>query len=64
MSSDKVDDFYALQRTDLRLARAFRLGNTKAELALTVQNLGPASLNTDRKFYFDQRAFVTLRIAN
>ena len=64
MSSDKVDDFYALRRTDLRLARAFRLGNSKADLALTIQNLGPASLNTDRKFYFDQRAFVTLRIAN
>jgi iron complex outermembrane receptor protein len=53
-----------LQRTDLRLARAFRLGKNKAELALTVQNLGPASMNSDRKFYFDQRAMLTLRVGD
>ncbi len=63
MSSD-VNSYYGLQRTDARLARTFRLGKSKAELALTIQNLGPASLNGDRKFYFDQRAFVTLRVSD
>ncbi len=54
---------YALQRTDVRLARAFRIGVSRSELALTVQNLGPAALDGDRKFYFDQRAMLTLRVA-
>lgn len=62
MSSD-LGETFTLQRTDVRLARAFRWGKSKAELALTVQNLGPGSLNSDHKFYFDQRAMATLRIA-
>ena len=53
---------YALQRTDVRLARAFRMGESKSEIALTVQNLGPAARDGDRKFYFDQRALLTLRV--
>ena len=61
MSSDG-NNRYNLQRTDLRLARAFRVGKHKAEIAVTVQNLGPASLDGDRKFYFDQRAMLTLRL--
>jgi iron complex outermembrane receptor protein len=62
MSSNEGSS-YTLQRTDVRVARALRLGKRKAEIAISVQNLGPASLNSDRKFYFDQRALVTLRIA-
>lgn len=53
---------YLLQRTDLRIARAMRIGSSKSEVALTVQNLGPSAQDGDRKFYFDQRAFLTLRI--
>ena len=53
---------YALQRTDVRVARAFRIGTGMAELALTVQNLGPSAQDGDRKFYFDQRALLTLRV--
>ncbi len=53
---------YALQRTDVRVAHAFRLGAKKSEVALTIQNLGPAALDGDRKFYFDQRAMLTLRV--
>jgi iron complex outermembrane receptor protein len=63
LSSD-VNSYYLLQRTDMRLARAFKLGKNKAELALTVQNLGPASMNSDRKFFFDQRAMLTLRVGD
>lgn len=61
MSSDDGDR-YLLERTDLRLARMFRWGDNKAELALTVQNLGPSSRDGDRKFYFDQRANLALRL--
>ncbi len=63
LQSSNIGSGYTLERADVRLAHAFRIGKTKAELALVVQNLGPASLNSDRKFYFDQRAFMTLRIA-
>ena len=61
MSTDDGARFL-LERTDIRLARAFRWGPTRGELALTVQNLGPASRDGDRKFYFDQRANVALRL--
>ena len=53
---------YLLQRTDVRIARALRIGGSKSELAFTVQNLGPAAQDGDRKFYFDHRAILTLRI--
>jgi iron complex outermembrane receptor protein len=53
---------YNLQRTDVRIAKAFRLGTSKSELALTVQNLGPSVLDGDRKFNFDQRALLSMRI--
>lgn len=54
----------SLERTDLRLARAFRLGKSKAELALTVQNLNNPYPDGDRKFYFDSRVMVTFRVEN
>lgn len=62
LQSSKVDNYYQLQRTDVRLARAFKWSKRKAEIALTVQNVGPAGLDGDRKFEFAQRARLTLRI--
>lgn len=53
---------YAVSRTDVRLAKALRLGKRGAELALTVQNLDQPSRDGDRKFFFDRRAFVSLRV--
>lgn len=53
-----------MERTDVRLAKNFRLGKSKAELALTVQNLNNPYPDGDRKFYFDSRAMVTLRVEN
>jgi iron complex outermembrane recepter protein len=53
---------FSMQRTDVRLAKAFRLGKSVAEWALTVQNSDAPVLDGDRKFYFDPRAFLTLRI--
>jgi iron complex outermembrane receptor protein len=52
----------SVQRTDVRIARGFRLGKNKAEVALTVQNLNAPYQDGDRQFYFDQRALLTLRI--
>ena len=53
---------YAVARTDVRLAKALRLGKQKAELAFTVQNLDQPYRDGDRKFLFDRRAFVSLRV--
>jgi len=53
---------FSMQRTDLRLAQDLMLGNTKAELGLVLQNLGDRYQDGDRKFYFEQRAMLTLKI--
>lgn len=50
------------ERLDLRLAWPFRLGSRKAELALVVQNLGPAYQDYDPLFSFHRQAFVTMRV--
>jgi iron complex outermembrane recepter protein len=52
----------SVQRMDVRIARGFRLGKNKADVALTVQNLNAPYQDGDRQFYFDQRALLTLRI--
>lgn len=62
LMSSNFGQRYDLQRTDVRVARALRIGDSKSELALTVQNLGPTSPDGDRAFYFDRRAFLTLRV--
>jgi iron complex outermembrane receptor protein len=58
------DERRSVSRTDLRLAKAFRLGANRAELSLTVQNLGSPYADFDPAFRFERRAFVTLRIEN
>lgn len=55
---------YSMGRTDVRGAKAFKIGATKAELALTLQNLDVPYLDGDKKFYFDRRAMVSLRFEN
>lgn len=50
------------ERLDLRLALPVAIGPAKAELALVVQNLGPAYLDYDPLYSFARRAFVTLRV--
>ncbi|APW42397.1 TonB-dependent receptor plug domain-containing protein [Rhodoferax saidenbachensis] len=55
---------YSRQRVDVRLARQFRVGRSKAELAWTLQNIDSPYLDSDKKFYFEPRSFVTLRIEN
>jgi iron complex outermembrane receptor protein len=50
-------------RTDLRLARKFRLSNTQAEAAIVVQNAGGSSPEYLPQLEFGRRVFGTLRIA-
>jgi outer membrane receptor protein involved in Fe transport len=53
---------FSMQRTDLRLAKDLRIGNSQAELALTVQNLGEPYQDGDWQFRFQRRALLTLKI--
>lgn len=62
MSDGDERRLYTISRTDARLAKGFKLGQNKAEVALTLQNLGQPSRDGDKKFMFDRRAFVTLQV--
>jgi len=50
-------------RTDLRLARAFRLGGAKAEAAIVAQSVGGAVPQYLPGMVFDRRVFGSLRVA-
>jgi iron complex outermembrane receptor protein len=50
-------------RTDLRLARAFRLLGSRAEAAVVVQSAGGAYQEYLPRLEFGRRAFATLRVA-
>lgn len=52
---------FSMQRTDLRLAQEFRLGASKAEAALTVQNLGEPYADGNLNFFFHQQAMFSLK---
>ena len=58
------DDRVAMTRTDLRLGWPLRVGKNKGEIAVVVQNLGSPYQDYDRKFRFERRAFITLRLEN
>lgn len=57
-------DQAAMTRTDVRLAITVQRGANRAELALTVQNLGAPYTDYQPAFSFQRRAFVTLRLDN
>jgi iron complex outermembrane receptor protein len=64
MSNGGGNPLFSMGRTDIRVAKAFRIGSNKAELAVTGQNLDVPYRDGDRKYFFDTRTFVTLRIEN
>ncbi|MEN9437715.1 MAG: hypothetical protein RIR09_2370 [Pseudomonadota bacterium] len=64
LMSNGQDNLFSMSRTDIRLAKAFRIGRSKAELAVTGQNVGVPYHDGDRKYFFDTRTLVTLRIEN
>ena len=52
----------AMSRTDVRLAWPLRFGAKRGEVALVVQNLGPANPDFVPEFKFRQQAFVMLKL--
>ena len=51
-------------RLDVLIAKAFKLGRSRLEASFLIQNLGSPLPDGDRKFSFEQRAIVGLRIEN
>ena len=64
MSDANRHMLFSMARTDIRLARTFRLAGSRAEVAFTVQNLGDPVRDGDFKFLFERRALLTLRFEN
>jgi iron complex outermembrane receptor protein len=62
LMSEQDPRLYTLSRTDVRLAKALRLGVHKAEVALVVQNLDQPVRDGDKKFFFDRRAFISFQL--
>ena len=54
----------ATSRTDVRVAKALRLGGKDAEVSLVIQNLGPAYQDFSPDFYFRRQAYLMLRLEN
>jgi len=53
---------YSVARTDVRVAKPFRWGRSKAELSFVLQNADQPYRDGDWKFRFDRRAFVSLQV--
>ena len=51
-------------RLDVLIAKAFKLGRSRLDASFLIQNLGSPLPDGDRKFSFEQRAIVGLRIEN
>ncbi|MFM2035478.1 MAG: hypothetical protein RL459_743, partial [Pseudomonadota bacterium] len=65
MSHPKMTGYpTAMTRTDFRLAKDLRIGKSRAELALVLQNLGKPYVDYQESFKFERRAFVTFRLEN
>ena len=52
----------AVKRTDVRLGLPLRWGHHRGELAVTVQNTGQPNTDYRPDFFFQRRAFLTLRV--
>lgn len=53
---------HSMVRTDLHLSQRWSAMGKKGELALTIQNLNVPFADGDKKFFFDQRTFLTMRL--
>jgi len=53
-----------ISRTDWRLSKTLLVGRNAGEIALTVQNQGPAQADFYKSFAFERRAYVSLRLDN
>ncbi|QDL54864.1 TonB-dependent receptor plug domain-containing protein [Rhodoferax aquaticus] len=54
-------ELFSVGRTDLRLAHRMKLEGHGTEFALTLQNADVPYRDGNRKFFFDQRLFVSVR---
>jgi iron complex outermembrane receptor protein len=61
LTSDNVG-LYSMTRTDLHISQRLSMLGNKGELALTIQNLNAPYRDGDKKFFFDQRAFLSVRM--
>ncbi|MGQ0710658.1 MAG: TonB-dependent receptor plug domain-containing protein [Rhodoferax sp.] len=61
LTSDN-SNLYSMARTDIHLRQRLQWARQRGEWGLTVQNLNVPFADGDKKFFFDQRAFVTLRL--
>jgi iron complex outermembrane receptor protein len=52
---------FSMGRTDIRVAKEFKRGASKTELAFTLQNLDVPYIEGDKKFFFDRRLLVSLQ---
>ena len=57
------EGLHSMQRTDVRVAKALRLGGAQAEWAVTVQNLDAPYKDGNSQFFFDRRALLSLRFS-
>lgn len=64
MSNPESGQLYSMSRWDLRVAKPMRFGTQKAEVALTVHNLGDPYPDGSVGFRYERRAMVTLRLEN
>lgn len=61
LTSDNVG-LHSMLRTDLYLSQRVHVAGKKGELALTIQNMNVPFSDGDKKFFFDRRAFLSLRM--
>ena len=64
MSTSTNQWLWSMARTDLRIAKAFRMGRNKVEAAMVIQDLNSPYQDGDWKFRFEQRTMLTLKIEN
>lgn len=55
------ENVYSMTRNDVRFAREVQWGRNKMEIALTLQNINAPYQDLSKNFWFDQRAWCSLR---
>jgi hypothetical protein len=61
LTSDNVG-LHSMVRTDLHLTQRWKAMGKKGEMAFTVQNFNDPFADGDKKFFFDRRILLSLRV--
>ena len=64
LQSSREGQLMPVRRVDLRASKGFKFGRNRLEASIAVQNLGAPMPDGDKKFLFEQRAIVGLRLEN